>query len=48
MFHIFLLDHDGGYVGEQDYDTAEELLKDWPYACYIGDGIYEDWIGGAK
>jgi hypothetical protein len=48
MFYIFLLDQDGGYVDEREYDTADELLRDWPHAQYQGDGCYEDWIGGYR
>ena len=47
-FVIWLEDRDGGSVRCDAYDTAEELLKDWPHAVKISAREYEAYIGGGR
>lgn len=48
MFYIYLTDRNGQVVDDANYDTIEELLRDYPYAEYQGDGTYQDWVGGYR
>jgi hypothetical protein len=45
---VWLLDHDGGSVRCDAYDTVDELLKDWPHAVRISSHEFEAWIGGGR
>lgn len=45
---VWLEDRDGGSVRCDAYNTAEELLKDWPHAKRISEREFEAWIGGGR
>ncbi len=44
MIYLELVDRDGGMRDLVQYDTLEELLKEWPYADGKGTE-WSAWIG---
>jgi hypothetical protein len=43
LYVVFLEDRDGGADGYEEFESASELLKAWPYATKDSEHEYSAW-----
>lgn len=47
-FTVFIEDRDGGEIDFEEFDSVDELLKEWPYAVKESYTVYRAFIGGRR
>jgi hypothetical protein len=47
MIYLEVLDRDGGTIRDEEYETVEELLREWPWA-EENRGYWTVWVGSKE